>query len=103
MRKRHQIVLVSRRRASRLFSVEEVAARCGVQTAFVERLYRSGIIDPYPGSERLFAPAVTLRVRKVCRLQEDLGINPEGAAIILDLVKRIEVLESRLGRLMGVS
>jgi len=29
----------------------------------------------YPGSDRLFAPAVTVRIRKVCRLQEDLGIN----------------------------
>ena len=99
MRERQQIVLVQRGRSSHLFSIEEIAARCGVGIGFIERLYRSGIIDLYPGSDRLFAPAVTLRVRKVCRLQEDLGINPEGAAIILDLVGRIQALEEHLSRI----
>ena len=99
MRENRQIVLVSQTRSSHLFSIEEVAARCGVRTAYIERLFRSGIIDPYPGSDRLFAPALTLRVRKVYRLQEDLGINPEGAAIILDLVGRVNALEEQLRRL----
>jgi DNA-binding transcriptional MerR regulator len=99
MKEKQQIVLVRRRRSSPLFSIEEIAARCGVGCSFIERLYRSGIIDPYPGSDRLFAPAVTLRVRKVCRLQDDLGINPEGAAIILDLVGRVQALEEHLRRL----
>jgi len=96
MEQRRQIILVSRKRPRHLFSVEEVAARCGVRVGFVERLYRSGIIDPYPGSARLFSPSVTIRVRKVLRLQEDLGVNPEGAAVILDLVGRIEALERQL-------
>ena len=94
--KQRQVILVSRDGPKDLFSIPEIAIRCGVNESFVERLYRSGIIDPYPGSEHLFAPAVTVLVRKVYRLQTDLGVNPEGAAIILDLMKRIELLQNQL-------
>lgn len=84
-----------------LFSVHEVAVRCGVEVTFVDRLVELGVISTEPGGARAFAREVTLRVGKLARLQRDLGVNPEGAAVIIDLLDRIEALEERLRHLEG--
>jgi hypothetical protein len=75
---------------------EEVAGRCGVDEAFIQQLVGLGVIEP---SGRGFACEVTLRVRRFVRLQRDLGVNFEGAAVIIDLLDRIEALEHDLAAL----
>jgi chaperone modulatory protein CbpM len=84
-----------------LFSVRDVAVRCGVDVEFVERLVELGVISSHPGGERVFACEVTLRVGKFVRLQRDLGVNPEGAALIVELLDRIDALEHRLRHFEG--
>jgi hypothetical protein len=84
-----------------LFSVQDIAVRCGVDIAFVERLVELGVIGVDPDSGRGFACEVTLRVGKFVRLQRDLGVNLEGAAVIVELLERIEALEARLAHLEG--
>jgi chaperone modulatory protein CbpM len=84
-----------------LFSVHDVAVRCGVEVEFVERLVELGVISTHPGGERVFACEVTLRVGKFVRLQRDLGVNAEGAALIVELLDRIDMLEQRLRHLEG--
>jgi hypothetical protein len=79
-----------------VLSRQEVAVRCGVDEAFVEQLVRLGVIEP---SGRGFACEVTLRVRRFVRLQRDLDVNFEGAAVIVDLLDRIEALEHDLAAL----
>jgi hypothetical protein len=81
------------------FSADEIAVRCGVDVAFVERLVELGVIDVHPELGLAFACEVTLRVGKFVRLQRDLGVNFEGAAVIVDLLDRIETLEQRLRHL----
>lgn len=81
-----------------LFTIEQVAVHCGVDTTYVERLVRVGVIDPAAGERSRFQPEVTVRVRKARRLEQDLGVNPEGAAVILDLLDYIERLERSLRR-----
>lgn len=78
-----------------LFSIEQVAVRCGVETTYVQRLVQVGVIEPDPTHPEQFRPEVTLRVQKVVRLDRDLGVNPEGAAVILDLLEYIDQLERR--------
>jgi chaperone modulatory protein CbpM len=80
-------------------SVQDVAVRCGVDVAFVERLIELGVIGIEPGTGRAFACEVTLRVGKFVRLQRDLGVNPEGAALVIELLDRIDALEQRLAHL----
>jgi chaperone modulatory protein CbpM len=82
-----------------VFSVTEVAVRCGVDVAFVEELVQLGVISAAPGSELVFSREVTLRVGRFVRLQRDLGVNHEGAAVIVDLLDRIDALEHRLAHL----
>jgi hypothetical protein len=79
-----------------LFTVHDVAVRCGVEVTFVERLVELGVISAEPGRGRTFACEVTLRVGKLARLQRDLGVNPEGAAVIIELLERIDALENQL-------
>jgi hypothetical protein len=88
--------LVRRPRPQNLFTAEEVALRCGVQVAYIERLYRLGIVSRHPDHEMYFPPDVTVTIRKIVRLRADLGVNEEGAAVIMDLLDRIEALEQEL-------
>ncbi len=78
------------------FSVQDIAVRCGVDVAFVEQLVSLGVITVHPAGGGSFECEVTLRVGKFVRLQRDLGVNPEGAALIIELLDRIETLEQRL-------
>lgn len=84
-----------------LFSFQEVAVRCGVDQRFVEQLVQLGVIEPHPSDRALLATEVTVRVSKLVRLQHDLGVNLEGAAIIIDLLDRITELEHQLNALRG--
>lgn len=79
-----------------LFSVQDIAIRCDVDVGFVEQLVQLGVIDAHPESDRRFEYEVTLRVGKLVRLQRDLGVNLEGAAVIVELLDRIEDLELAL-------
>jgi chaperone modulatory protein CbpM len=87
-------------RLEALFSVHEVAVRSGVEVDFVQRLVDLGVIDPHPHDQQTaFEREVTLRIAKLRRLQRDLGVNLEGAAVIIELLDRIDLLEHRLRHL----
>lgn len=85
-----------------LYSVQDIAARTGVDATLIEQLVELGVINAHPGAPtRVFACEVTIRVSKFVRLQRDLGLNQEGAALVIDLLDRIEILESRLRHYEG--
>jgi hypothetical protein len=80
----------------RTLSLEEVAARCHLHPLLVERFVALGLITPVAGESRRFAPEVTLRLQRALRLRHDLGLSYNGAALVLELLDRIETLEHRL-------
>jgi hypothetical protein len=82
-------------------TVREVAVRCGVDVEYVERLVALGVIEERSAPTTGFPPEATLRVARVLRLERDLGVNFEGAAVILDLLDRIDQLEHELRALRG--
>jgi len=82
--------------SSSVFTVQELAIRWGVDVALVEQLAELGVIEPHPEAGRVFSCEVTLRVGRFVRLQRDLGVNAEGAAVIVELLDRIEALEHEL-------
>jgi DNA-binding transcriptional MerR regulator len=77
-------------------STEEVADRCGLHPALVERLVALGLIEPLEGRSNRFPPDATLRLQRALRLRRDLGLSYNGAALVLELLDRIEALERRL-------
>jgi len=77
---------------------EVVAERIGARRSLVVRLARAGLIETLESesSEPLLPSHVVVQLRRMQRLRRDLGVNFSGAAIILDLVKRIELLNREL-------
>ena len=78
-------------------TLDEMCHACGVQSQWVVELVDEGILEP--GGDEIaqwyFSGTSLHRARTVCRLQQDLGINIAGAALVLDLMDEIAVLRAR--------
>ena len=83
-----------------LLRAADIARACGESEAWVLELVQASILDTAAHSQApmLFAGHALFVARRVRRLQRDLGVNLEGAALALDLLERIERLEARLRR-----
>jgi hypothetical protein len=80
---------------------EELAAVCGISAARLDRLIRLGLVEPAVPAPPEFTAATALRLRRMLRLHADLGVSLVGASIIVDLLERLERLESELARYRG--
>jgi chaperone modulatory protein CbpM len=79
-------------------SLDELCSLCRVSEELVVEIVAEGIVEPR-GTERgqwRFSGVAMVRVQRVARLQQDLGINLPGAALALDLLDELERL--RRGR-----
>ena len=76
-------------------SCDVVAATIGVRRSLVVRLARHGLVETLvsESEEPLLPRRAVMELRRMQRLRRDLGVNFNGAAIILDLVRRIEELK----------
>jgi hypothetical protein len=81
-----------------LLTCDVVAERICARRSLVVRLARAGLIETLESesSEPLLPSHVVMQLRRMQRLRRDLGVNFSGAAVILDLVKRIELLNREL-------
>jgi len=79
-------------------SLEELCRSCAVELEHAMTLISEGVIEPYGSrvEDWRFTAISIRRVRIARRLQRDLGVNPAGAALALDLLERIADLEQRL-------
>lgn len=83
-----------------LLSLDEVTRLAGIHPALGERLMALGLIDPVETTpEPLFEVATILRIRRILRLHQDLGVNWVGIGVVLDLLAKIEELEREIERL----
>jgi chaperone modulatory protein CbpM len=59
------------------------------------RLAQHGLIETLESEsgERLVSRRTVMRLRRMQRLHRDLGVNFAGAAVIIDLVDRIEEIK----------
>ena len=75
-----------------------VAETVGARHSLVVRLARQGLIESVDSSsdEPLVPRRMVVQLRRMQRLRRDLGVNFAGAAVILDLVQRIEQLNREL-------
>ena len=81
-----------------VYSLEELSQSCEVETSFVSALVAEGIIEPQgeSPSEWKFSSLSVVRTAKAKRFDRDLGLNPAGIALVLDLLNEIEQLQARL-------
>ena len=78
-----------------------VAATVGEKRTLVARLAKQGLIETVDRGtdEPLLPRRVVVHLRRMQRLRKDLGVNFAGAAVILDLVGRIEQLNRELAEM----
>jgi chaperone modulatory protein CbpM len=86
-----------------LFTLDEISDACSVRTEYIIELVDEGIVEPMQQQRELkqwcFTGKSLIRARKARRLQQDLGIDLAGAAVVLDMMEEIEKLRERLRRL----
>jgi chaperone modulatory protein CbpM len=79
--------------------LEDFAAACGIEAAFVRLLVEEGLLAPaveHPAWR--FGGEELARVRRICRLQRDFEANLQSVAVMLDLIDEIERLRAQLQR-----
>jgi DNA-binding transcriptional MerR regulator len=79
----------------------EVAARMvRVTPARVRYYVRAGFVRPsrVEGGAEYFSEAELARMRRIRRLQEDLGLNAAGVEVALHLLDEIQQLQAALER-----
>lgn len=83
------------------FTLVELCRCSGADSVFVERLVEEGILEPQArpdeDTEEPVFPGVSLkRTRVSLHLSRDLGVNPAGVALAIELLDRIQELQDRL-------
>jgi len=75
-------------------TLDTVADAVGMRPPLLARLIRLGVLDSVGDEldEPLLPTRAVISLRRMARLRRDLGVNFAGAAIILELVERIEGL-----------
>jgi MerR HTH family regulatory protein len=78
-----------------------VAASIGARRSLILRLAERGLIETIDGdtAEPMVPRRVVVQLRRMQRLRRDLGVNFAGAAVIIDLVGRIEQLNRELAEM----
>ena len=84
--------------------VADIARACGESETWVLELVQAAVLEPLPAqpgtpaATPCFAGEALFVARSARRLQRDLGVNLEGAALALQLLERIDELHARLRR-----
>ena len=76
----------------------ELCRACDASSEAVVELVSQGVLEPAGSGPQdwLFAGKNLSRARRALRLIRDLGLNPAGAAVALELIEQIEWLQARL-------
>lgn len=84
-----------------LVTCEVVAKTVGTKRSVVVRLVEDGLLEKVnaDGDEPLLPRRVVMKLRRMQRLRRDLGVNFAGAAVIIDLLGRIEHLNRELAEM----
>ena len=85
-----------------MLTLESLCRVCAVQTEFVLTLMEEGVAQPAQGQQPeswRFSEVQVRRVSVAWRLQRDLGVNPAGAALALQLLDEMETLRAQLASL----
>jgi hypothetical protein len=79
-------------------SLDDFSRATRLHPELVARLVRLGLIEAAPGpvGGLRFAPTELARARRALRLREGLSLNYAALGLVLDLLDRIDVLETAL-------
>jgi MerR-like DNA binding protein len=84
------------RREPQRLALEDVAAAAGISPDKLRRIVQHGLVTPVaPGSSE-FPESTIARLKRMLRLHVSLGVSLTSAAIIADLIERLERMEWEL-------
>ena len=83
------------------FTLAEMSRCCGVTAEKILVLVGEGVLTPRGGSQRewRFAGSDLERALSALRLERDLGVNPAGAALAVELLDEMRQLRERINLL----
>ena len=84
-------------------TLADLSGACAVEIESIVALVDEGVVEP-AGDERgqwRFSGAQLRRAAMALRLQRDLGVNPAGVALVLDLLDEVDRLRAQLGAREG--
>ena len=90
------LMITTPHRGEASLSAAELAEAAGVSEARLARLVRLGLVEPATPEAARFTAATAARLRRMLRLHRDLGVTLVGAAIVVDLLERLDRLEREL-------
>lgn len=80
-------------------TLEQMCQICGTNTEWVFSLVQESIIEPEPFEDGLpkwrFSGICLARARSALRLQNDLGLNLAGVALVFDLMEELNALRAQ--------
>jgi chaperone modulatory protein CbpM len=82
-----------------MLTLDGLCRACAVQTEFVMAMLEEGVAQPAEGQRPdtwRFSEVQVRRVTVAWRLQRDLGVNPAGAALALQLLDEMDTLRAQL-------
>jgi chaperone modulatory protein CbpM len=84
-------------------TLDELCRACDVPTEWLLELVEEGVITPSGdvAPQWRFTGVHLRHARVAVRLQRDLGVNPAGAALALQLMEELDVLRAQLQSLGG--
>lgn len=81
-----------------LLTLEDLASAAGLRPELVDVFVRYQLIAPsvHTGSCPLFPTSSVQRLQRILHLRHDVGVNLAGVAVILEMMERIEYLQTEL-------
>jgi len=90
-------IMLHRYHSSPSYSERETAVASRLSIGAIRHLHALGLIDGQEaGDEVYYNQEAVVQLRRIRRLQRDLGINLAGVEVILHLRKRVETLQYEL-------
>ena len=79
-------------------TLDDLCRACAAQAELLLELVDEGVIEPSGEAQEVwrFTGVHLRRARVAVRLQRDLGVNPAGAALALQLMDELDTLRARL-------
>ena len=90
--------------ASATLTMTELVECCGISTDDLDELMAYNALAPLdkPGQELAFSAQWVIPLRKACKLRTDFDLDLFTVAILLENLKRIEVLEHQVQSLQAL-